>query len=322
MGKKSRQHAKNTTTVTLDPADLVDVGPREPCPCGSGKRFKQCHGKDRAQAADTFVVRPFEGLPSECDLIAFREIVPSGTAEVVLTGDHAGKVVNLVTLLPMAMPGLVRDDETIWIGLQTHASSGDPSRDIGHAITAALETEPGNPIQLGDLMKDGPRLQDLIDTSKPIEVKVHEGFDFWVSENVEDPTGEVAAGLERANAAAAPTLRLESVEAAYWTQIGDRRYLRWVMPHSEDTLLDALARLHAAGSSALTGGSRLIGSFRALGVLAPVWELPADTEAADVEKPAAEFAAALEKALTTEAPLTTEERAARAGLSSRQLTIR
>ncbi len=119
-----------------------------------------------------------------------------------------------------------------------------------------------------------------------------------------------------------PTVRLESAEAAYWTQIGDRRYLRWVMPHSEDTLLDALARLHAAGSSALIDGSRLIGSFRALGVLAPVWELPADAEAADLEKPAAEFAAALDKALATEAALTHEERAARAGLASRQLTIR
>jgi hypothetical protein len=322
MGKKSRNRAKNATTVTLTPADLVDVGQREPCPCGSGKRFKQCHGREQAHAADAFVVRPFEGLPSECDLIAFREIVPAGTAEVILTGEHQGKKVNLVTLLPMAMPGLVRDDETIWIGLQTHNSTGDPSRDLGHAITAALATEPGNPIQLGDLLKDGPRLQDLIDASEPFTVKVHEGFDYWVGENVEDPTGEVAAGLERANAAAAPTVRLESVAAAYWTQIGDRKYLRWVMPHAEDTLLDALARLHAAGSSALSEGTRLIGSFRALGVLAPVWELPADAEAADLEEPAAEFAVALDKALATEAPLTTEERAARAGLASRQLTIR
>ncbi|WP_432943770.1 DUF5926 family protein [Kribbella sp. CA-253562] len=322
MGKKSRNRAKNTTTVELDPADLVDVGPREPCPCGSGKRFKQCHGKDRAQAADAFVVRPFEGLPAECDLIAFREIVPAGTAEVTLAGEHQGKKVTLVTLLPMAMPGLVRDDESIWIGLQTHASTGDPSRDVAHAITAALATEPGNPIQLGDLLKDGPRLQDLIDTTQPIVAKVHEGFDFWVGENVEDPTGEVAAGLERANQAAAPTVRLESVEAAYWTQIGDRRYLRWVMPHSEDDLLNALARLHAAGSSALVDGSRLIGSFRALGVLAPVWELPADTEAADLEKPAADFQTALDKALKTTTPLSTEERAAKAGLASRQLTIR
>jgi hypothetical protein len=322
MGKKSRNHARNSTTVTLDPADLVDVSPREPCPCGSGKRFKQCHGREQAQAADAFVVRPFEGLPSECDLIAFREIVPAGTAEVTLSGEHQGKKVNLVTLLPMAMPGLVRDDETVWIGLQTHNSTGDPSRDLGHAITAALATEPGNPIQLGDLLKDGPRLQDLIDASEPLAVKVHEGFDYWVGENVEDPTGEVAAGLERANAAAAPTVRLESVDAAYWTQIGDRKYLRWVMPHAEDTLLDALARLHATGSSALSEGTRLIGSFRALGVLAPVWDLPADAEAADLEKPAAEFAVALDRALATEAPLTIEERAARAGLANRQLTIR
>lgn len=322
MGKKSRNRATSTATVTLDPADLVDVGPREPCPCGSGKRFKQCHGRERAQAADAFVVRPFEGLPSECDLIAFREIVPAATAEVTLAGTDADRRVTLCTLLPMAMPGLVRDDNTIWIGLQTHASTGDPSRDLGHALTAALATEPGNPIQLGDLLTPGPRLQDLIDTSKPITPVVHEGFDFWIGENVDDPTGEVAAGLERANSAAAPTVRLESVEAAYWTQIGDRRYLRWVLPHPEDTLLDALARLHAAGSSALSEGTRLIGSFRALGVLAPVWELPADTEAAELEKPAADFAAALDEALAADAPLTAEERAARAGLANRQLTIR
>jgi hypothetical protein len=323
MGKKSRLRAKNSTgSVTLDPADLADVGPREPCPCGSGKRFKQCHGREQAQAADVFVARPFEGLPSECDLIAFREVVPAATAPITLTGEHADRKVTLCTLLPMAMPGLVRDDGSIWIGLQVHHSTGDPSRDLGHALTAALTTEPGNPVQVGDLLAAGPRLQDLIDTSAPLEVTVHEGFDFWVADNVEDPTGEVAAGLERANAAASPTVRLESVEAAYWTRIGDRVYLRWVMPHAEDTLLDALARLHAAGSSSLGEGTRLIGSFRALGLLAPVWELPTDLAAADLEKPAAEFAVELEKALAADAPLTPEERAARAGLANRQLTIR
>jgi hypothetical protein len=308
MGKKSRQRAKNTAgTVTLDPADLADVGPREPCPCGSGKRFKQCHGKEQAQAADVFVVRPFEGLPSECDLIAFREVVPAATAPLTLTGEHADRNVTVCTLLPMAMPGLVRDDGSIWIGLQVHHSTGDPSRDLGHALTAALATEPGNPVQVGDLLTAGPRLQDLIDTSAPLEITVHDGFDYWVEENADDPTGEIAAGLERANSSAAPTVRLESVEAAYWTRIGDRVYLRWVMPHAEDALLDALARLHAAGSSTLGEGTRLIGSFRALGLLAPVWELPADTEAADLEKPAAAFAAALAEALAESTALTAEE---------------
>ena len=36
-------------------------------------------GKKRT-ALPAFVKRPFEGLPSECDVIALRELVPAGTA--------------------------------------------------------------------------------------------------------------------------------------------------------------------------------------------------------------------------------------------------
>jgi Family of unknown function (DUF5926)/SEC-C motif len=313
MGKKSRRTARASTasTAVLDPADLADVGPREPCPCGSGKRFKQCHGKERGQ--DVFVARPFEGLPGECDLIAFREIVPAATATLTLTGEHKNRQLTVCTVLPMAMPGLVREDGSIWLGLQVHHSTGDPSRDLGHALTAAFETDPGNPVRIGDLLGDGPRLQDLVDTSATLEPVLHEGFDFWIADDTDDPTGEIAAG---------PTARLSSVDAAYWTQIGGRRYLRWVMPHAEDALLDGLARLHAAGRSGLGDGTRLIGSFRALGVLAPVWELPADVDAEAVEKPAAEFGTAAAEAMGSDARLTAEERAARAGLANRQLTIR
>jgi hypothetical protein len=319
MSKKSRRAAK-TSGAVLDPADLGDVGPREPCPCGSGKRFKQCHGKDRGQ--DVFVARPFEGLPGECDLIAFREIVPAATAALTLTGEHKDRELTLCTVLPMAMPALVREDGSILLGLQVHHSTGDPSRDLGHALTAAFETDPGNPVRIGDLLSDGPRLQHLVDTAAPLEPVLHEGFDFWIADDTDDPTGEIAAGLERANASADPTVRLSSVEAAYWTRIGGRRYLRWVMPHAEDALLDGLARLHAAGRSSLGDGTRLIGSFRALGVLVPVWELPADREAEAVEKPAAEFGTAVVEAMAKDTPLTAEERAARAGLANRQLTIR
>jgi Family of unknown function (DUF5926)/SEC-C motif len=321
MAKKSRRTAK-TSTAVLDPAYLAGVGPREPCPCGSGRRFKQCHGRERAQSADLFVARPFEGLPGECDLIAFREIVPAATASLRLTGEHEDRELTVCTVLPMAMPGLVREDGSIWLGLQVHHSTGDPSRDLGHVLTAAFSTDPGNPVQVGDLLTDGPRLQDLVDTSAPLEPVVHDGFDFWIADDTEDPSGEIAAGLERANAAADPTVRLTSVEAAYWTQVGGRRYLRWVMPYAEDALLDGLARLHAAGRSGLGDGSRLIGSFRALGVLAPVWELPADLDADAVQKPAAEFGTAVAEAMAADKPLTPEERAARAGLANRQLTIR
>ena len=75
---------------------------------------------------------------------------------------------------------------------------------------------------------------------------MHDGFDYWVAD-VEDPDGTAAASLESANAAANPSTRLTSVEAAYWTDVGTREHLRWVLPHDEEPLLDALARLHVAG---------------------------------------------------------------------------
>ena len=39
MAKKNR--AKTRTAETTAPGE---VGPRQPCPCGSGKRYKACHG--------------------------------------------------------------------------------------------------------------------------------------------------------------------------------------------------------------------------------------------------------------------------------------
>ena len=163
-------------------------------------------------------------------------------------------------------------------------------------------------------------LQDLV-ADQALEVTVHEGFDWWVGD-VDDPTGSVRASLESANAAAAPTRRLTSVEGAYWTDVGTKEHLRWVMPHDEDRLLTALARVHAAGKDALDDGSRLVGMFRAHGLLAPVWDLPPGTGAEVLEEPAARFGAELDAALADEAPLAPQERSARNGLANRQLTLR
>ena len=85
-------------------------------------------------------------------------------------------------------------------------------------------------------------------------------------------------------------MRLASVEAAYWTDVGTKEHLRWVMPHDEEQLLTALARLHAAGKDSVAEGSRLVGMFRAHGVLVPVWDLPVGTGAEVLEEPAAQFA--------------------------------
>ena len=119
-----------------------------------------------------------------------------------------------------------------------------------------------------------------------------------------------------------PTARLESVDAAYWCRIGSKEHLRWVMPYDEEPLLDALARLHANGADGLGEGTRLVGSFRAHGLLVPVWDLAPGTEAEAVEQPALESAGRLADALAETAPLTADERRARAGLTNRQVTLR
>ena len=312
MAKKSRTKARDQ-----QPAE-GEVGPRQPCPCGSGKRYKACHGAAGGAPAP-FVSRPFEGLPSECDVVAMRELVPAATAPLTLKND-ASRTVQLCSLLPMAAPAMVRDSGEIWLGLQVQHNFGDPARDLGAVLAKALESEAGI-VGLTDPPGEGPRLQDLV-AGESSKVTVHDGFDFWVADVEETDRAAMTAALEQANAAATPTARLTTVEAAYWTNVGPKEHLRWVMPEPEDRLLDALARLHAGGQDGLVDGSRFVGMFRAHGLLAPVWDLPVGTGPEALEDPAERFAADLVEALADTSDLTAEERSARSGLANRQVTIR
>jgi len=319
VGKKSRSAAG----VALDepPAEIPVVGGREPCPCGSGRRYKACHGRMQRAEAVRLVPRPFEGLPAEADWVAMREIVPAATAVVRTTPASGGRDVTVATVLPMAWPAMHRADGSILLGMQTQGGSGDASRDAAAALLAALDADPGTPVAPGALPGPGPRLQDVLDLDAPFEITVHAGFDFWLA-GVQDVSPDVRESMERANAAVVPTRRLASVDAAYWCEIGPRRHLRWVLTEPEDRLLDALARLHAAERSAIVEGSRYVGAFRADGLLVPVWDLAADTDADDLEEPAAAWGVLLADALADTAPLTPDERRARAGVVSRQLTLR
>jgi len=294
----------------------------------ASRRSRQSASGQRAAtpAPAPFVSRPFEGLTGETDGVALREILPAATATVRVTGDavpeEAAGTATIATVLPLAWPGLHRTDGQVLVATQSGSSTGDASRDLAQVLLATLAAEPGSPVtSTPQATAETPRLQDLLDPSTPFEVTVHEGFDFWV-EDVADLDEEGRASLERANAVAVPTRALTSVTSAYWCRIGERTHLRWVLPQDEDVLLDAIARLHAAGASSLGEGTRYIGAFRAHGLLVPVWDLVPGTEAADVEQPAADFAARLEQALAADAPLTYDERRARAGVVSRQVTLR
>lgn len=317
MAKQVKQAAADVLAgKSVDAADVPVVGLREPCPCGSGRRYKACHGKP---SGSVNTLRAFEGFASECDLIAMRELVPAATAPLTLN-DGSGRAVTIASVLPMAWPALVRADGTIMLGLQVNTDNGDVSRDLGSALARALETEPGNPVPPTRDMTGAPRLQELVDVSLPLDISVHEGFDFWI--DGDDLTTELKESLERANSYAHPTTRLKSVEAAYWTEMGPKEHLRWVMPQEEEPLLNALSRLHAREETSLGENTRLVGMFRAQGLMAPVWDLPLGFGAEACEVPAAKFAERLAAALTESAPLTDSERRARAGLTTRQVTLR
>ncbi len=292
------------------------MGGREPCPCGSGKRYKACHGRVVEPA---FVARPLAGRVDETEWVALREVVPSATARLTVLG-HEDRDVTLSTVLPMAWPALVRADGRVLLGLQVAVRSGDASRDLAAALLLALDAAPGAPVLLEGPVSPGPRLQDVL-APAPIEVEVHDGFEHWV-DGAPDPDGEVAASLERANSSVVPTERLTSVPSAYWCRVRERTHLRWVLPEDQEPLLDALARLSAGGGLGMGPDSRYVGSFRAHGLLVPVWDLVPSTGAAEVEAPAAALRARLDEALAAPRPLTGEERRARAGLLSRQLTLR
>lgn len=317
---KKKSTPKGGAVADVDPATIPVVGMREPCPCGSGKRYKACHGKS-ASAVFVGSRRPFEGIASEGEIVAMREIVPSATTKLTLIGEHADRDVTLATVLPMAWPALVRADGSIMLGLQINVGSGDASRDLADALLAALAAEPGEAVPIGRVTEDSPRLQDLIDVDAPLEIEVHEDFGFWIEDGVE-VTADVKASLDRAAEYAHPTVKLAAVPSAYWTQMGEKEYLRWVMPQGEDQVLDALSRLHAAGEDSLGDGTRFIGMFRLQGVVAPVWEMPLGTGAAAIEDAVMELNARLQKALAATEPLTSEERRARAGITTRQVTLR
>ena len=326
----AKKPAKKAPARAQSPAsasgEIPVVGAREACPCGSGRRYKACHGREASHAVQELVQRPFEGLAGEGDWVALRELVPAATVPLTLTPEALagaeGEVpsVTLVTVLPMAWPAMRRQDGSVLLGLQTQSSSGDISRDLADALLQALVLEPGNPVPPRRPAPGSGRLQELLDTSAPFVPTVHTGFDFWL-EDADSATGEVAASLEQANAAVIPTVRLTSVDTAYWCSVPDRNHLRWVMPHAEEELLDALARLAAAEEAGLGEGTKLVGSFRAHGLTVPVWDLPSAMTADDCEKPAAAFVERLAGALARTEPLTGDERRARAGLVNRQVTL-
>ncbi|NUS42477.1 MAG: hypothetical protein HOQ24_02090 [Mycobacteriaceae bacterium] len=279
--------------------------------------------QERAGAAAT---RPFQGLAAECDLVAFREFVPSATAE--LTIPDAKRPVRLATVLPGAVAALVRAAEsgdTGFVAAQVQHGSGDPAADLGVAVRWAQTAEPGESLAsaAAAAQDDSPRLADLIDPDAALDITVHQDFGWWIPADV-TPDPQVAVAVERANGAILPTAQVEvdAPGAAWWVDAGEKAHLRWVRPEDEDDLMRALARIHAAGALTLGEGSRFAGTLRTHGLLIPVFDLDRERAPEHWAPACAAFDTSLRAALAEGAPLTSGDRRARDYLSARQLTLR
>lgn len=312
-----------STNPDTQNADIPVVGKREPCPCGSGKRYKVCHGKaSRAARTPAPPARSFEGLALEGDLVALRDLVPAANFDITTTAEYGSRTITVCTVLPGACAAQHFNDGQVRIGLQVMTKSDDVTRDVGATITAILDTEPGSTLAAPPLTGDRPRLQDVIDPASSPQIRIFETFDFW-QQDPDNPNDQLTHAIEHANQAITPTDKLLSVNSAYWCTLDGVPHLRWILPDDEERVLNALCRLHAARENTLADEDcKYLGAFRTHGLVVPVWQLPAGWTSEDTEDPAAAWYGRYQKALASDAPLTPDERRARGGIVSRQLTLR
>ncbi len=240
----------------------------------------------REKVRDVFVPRPFEGLADEPEWIALRELVPAASAPLrlvpELVEEHGDRPVTLATVLPMAAPAMTKADGRVRRPPAPPAVRRRlPGPGRGAALRAAYRAGPDGHRAAAARPRPPPpghpgRRAAGDQHARGLRVLARPGA-------ADDPT--VQASLERANAAIYPTVRLAAARAAYWCQVPEKAHVRWVLPDDEDAALDALARLSAAGTLPLAGGTKFAGMFRAHGRLVPVWDLPEDVPAADWEEP-------------------------------------
>ena len=257
MAKKRPQ--TKAVKPQISDGEIPVVGAREPCPCGSGRRYKACHGRAAAHAVTELVQRPFEGLAGECDWVALRELVPAATVPLTLKDGLPEGVpsVTLATVLPMAWPALRREDGSVLLGLQNDTPSGDISRDLADTLRRALVAEPGSPVAA---RRADVRRRPASRTCSTPPPRSSPRCTPASSSGCRTRTAPPPRSPPPWSAPTPPRSRpygSTSVDSSYWCETPEKNHLRWVMPHPEEKLLDALARLHAAGTSSLGEGTRL-----------------------------------------------------------------
>ncbi|BDH55188.1 hypothetical protein MTP03_01270 [Tsukamurella sp. PLM1] len=207
--------------------------PRE----GSNRAEKLAAQRARAEAGAAAGSRPFEGMASECDIVALRQFVPSATAPLKVAG--ANREVRLATVLPGASYAMVREEDDGVVGyaaLQTSTRPAEPGAALAGAARFAADAPVGE--ALAEPV-DGALLE-VLDAAAPLEITVHKDFDWWLSGDVDASTRQL---VEQANSLITPAARIDlgadGVGAPWWADTGSKAHLRWVHPAPEDELMAA-----------------------------------------------------------------------------------
>lgn len=294
-------------------------------PAGMSRRQAKLAARAAERAALTVDPCVFRGVAAEFDLIALREFVASATFPITVAGPEGDVEVNVCTVLPGAIPALRFEEEfggTRLVAVQSPTPSNDPARDVAAAIEWVVQAKPGENARKVEVTESTPQLSDYLSATDLPEITAHDNFNWWIPEGA-DLNPQMAQGINAANEAMMVSRRLDTeLGAAWWTDSGDKGFVRWVRPEDEDDIFRALVKLHAAGHLTLGEGSRYAGLFRAYGRIVPVFEV-------ELGEPAEYWQAALDalgeriaEAIEDKSALTAEERKSRNLLNSRQITIR
>lgn len=298
------------------------VGQREPCPCESGKRYKNCHGRDRD--TEVFIARPFEGVAGEAELVAMLELLASATCEVPLRKHPllpADMSVTVVTVLPGSAGAVRTDDDRVVVGLQTPVHSSDRSADVARAIVTAASAPVGEFVAATVSRESDVRFQDFVDSAQPMTPTVHADFQWWHELGVADPDlPEDREAVADMGTSVPVTARI--ADAAFLVNLSGRTQVRMVLGDAESAATDAFARLLAASQESLGDGCKWLGHFRTCGLLAPVWDVPAQWDADTAQRALSEFMERYRLALSTLDALTSQQRQARATVVGKFVTLR
>ncbi|MFV8394969.1 DUF5926 family protein [Corynebacterium hindlerae] len=293
----------------------------EQLPEGMSRRQAKFAARAAERAALERDPRPYGELAMEADLVALQEFVPSAFAKLPVKGFD--RDVYVATVLPGAAGGMVQEDGTAYVALQTQSHTHNPGRDLAYALAWARDAKPG--ATLASTANDGsqPPLTELLDASGTLDVQAREDFNWWLPSDAQLDAA-TAQSLKAANDTIMPSYQVTGSfdGVAWWIDPGEKAHIRWVRRDDEDKLMRALARISAVGALDLGEDTKFAGVFRTHGIAVPVWDLPVDvayeTYGPLLEKLDKKIAASIE----ADEDLSPEARRALENIKSRQVTIR